>query len=75
MLSISDLLRLFLAKSSFASVKMMSPLFGRSALRVKETFVRELGVRKYTGRSIPHLLEATPKNNGRGSALKTGDES
>jgi transposase len=60
---IGDILSKFLARYPFASAKVMSRHFGVSSSTVKEVLICELGLRKYAGRWVPHLLDDTQKNH------------
>jgi hypothetical protein len=63
MLMMGDSFRTFLEKHPFASAQIMSEHFDVSRATVKEILSRELGLRKYTRRWVPHLLDDAQKNH------------
>jgi hypothetical protein len=51
----------FLRQYTFASSRMITRHFLASVPTVKAILRRELGMRKFSRRSVPHLLSETPK--------------
>jgi hypothetical protein len=59
---IEDSLWTFLQKDSFVLVKVIADYFDVSRVTIKKILLRELGLRKYTRRSMPHLLDEKQTN-------------
>jgi histone-lysine N-methyltransferase SETMAR len=65
-----DNFRTFLEKYPFASAKIMSEHFDVSRATVKEILSRELELRKYTRRWMPHSLDDAQKNHRTPAAIE-----
>jgi transposase len=63
MLMMGDSFRTFLERYPFGSAKIMSEHFDVSRATVTKILSRELRLRKYTRRWVPHLLDDAQKNH------------